>query len=487
MNDSLLQLIDTFTDRKILVIGDAMVDVYIEGGSGGVCTDAPVPLLEIEGREESLGGAANSAANIRGLGGEVRLLAVAGDDPGRRTLERALSRAEVSADDLVVVPGRSTMLKTRVHSKGQILLRYDQGSTEALPPDAERALIAHLRGAYEWADAVVVSDYGYGVLTPRVIEVLEELRGERWRPLVADCKDLSRYRQLGPTAIKPNYGEVVQLLHLTPSRGRDRVADLAEIGGRLLHLTGAAIAAVTLDADGALIFEPGKPAYRTFAHPTADSRATGAGDTYVAAMALGLAARAGTEDTADIAAAAANVVVRRDGTTVLTAQELRAALCGETKVMDSVEALKARIASMRDQGARIVFTNGCFDLLHSGHVSFLQAARSQGDVLVVAVNDDESVGGLKGEGRPINALDDRMQVLAALTFVDLLVPFAGNSPEDLIEAVTPDVYVKGGNYRRDTLPETDLVERLGGLVEILPYVQDYSTHQLLGRIRSSAA
>jgi D-beta-D-heptose 7-phosphate kinase/D-beta-D-heptose 1-phosphate adenosyltransferase len=237
---------------------------------------------------------------------------------------------------------------------------------------------------------------------------------------------------------------------------------------------------VTLDCEGALVFERGRPAYRTYTQP-ARSCVAGAGDTFVAGLALGLAAGASTAAAAELASGAA-VVVGKDGTAICSAQELREYVSAEDEYYGDLDRLKARVEFYREQGRKIVFTNGCFDILHRGHITYLNRAKALGDVLVVGVNSDESIRRLKGPSRPINSLEDRVQVLAALSCVDHLVAFGEDTPCNLIRALRPRVFVKGGDYTRERLPEAPLVEELGGVVQILPYLQDRSTTGIIERI-----
>jgi D-beta-D-heptose 7-phosphate kinase/D-beta-D-heptose 1-phosphate adenosyltransferase len=487
MNQNLAPLVGTFGDLRVLVLGDAMLDVYLNGSTSRLCREAPVPIVALDGGKQVPGGAANTAANVAGLGAQVRLLSVLGDDVEGRQLQEAMRQHAVSPDESLVVTGRGTLTKTRVVAGSQMLLRLDQGSTGQLSLEDCEAMAARLEEAYAWADAVIVSDYGYGVVSPLLLEKLAGLRQEQPKPLVVDAKDLTRYRALQPSAIKPNYEEVVRLLGLSPSEsGLARREAVAGWGERVLELTGAQVAAVTLDRDGALIFERGRPAYRTYATPVNDSRAAGAGDTFVSALALAFAAGADTPAAAEIASAAANVVVRRDGTSVCSAGELQEALSGGEKLAGDAHRLAQRLQDLRRRGKRIVFTNGCFDIIHRGHITYLNAAKALGDVLVVGVNSDESVAKLKGPERPINCLEDRLQILAALSCIDFLIPFYEDTPVALIEEIRPDVFVKGGDYTLETLPEASLVQSLGGRVEILPYVEDRSTTNIIGRIRAAS-
>ena len=481
-------LIDRFRSLRVLVVGEAMVDSYLRGSAQRLCREAPAPIVALREREHAPGGAANAASNLRRLGAEVSLLSVVGDDGDGRLLRESLIERGVAVDHLRSSPARRTLSKNRVVADGQLLLRFDEGTIDPLEPAEEDELVSRLEALYPGCDAIVVSDYGYGVLTPRVREALRDLQARLPRLLVVDAKDLRGYRHVGVSAVKPNYAEAIALLGEQPRDGlRVRLQQVAAKGRRLLRLTGARIVAVTLDAAGALVFETGAPPFRTYARPTGNSRAAGAGDTFVSALALGLAAGGTTPAAAELASAAAAIVVGKEGTAECSADELRAYLLAEGKYIDGIEPLAHAVALHRAQGRRIVFTNGCFDILHRGHITYLNRAKALGDVLVVAVNSDESVRRLKGSGRPINSLEDRVQVLGALSCIDHLVSFAEDTPEELIRVVRPDVFVKGGDYTHDTLPEAPLVEALGGSVQILPYVEDRSTTGMIERIREAGA
>ncbi|HWE39405.1 MAG TPA: D-glycero-beta-D-manno-heptose 1-phosphate adenylyltransferase [Isosphaeraceae bacterium] len=484
MKTALRPWIDAFAGLEVTVIGEAMLDTYLEGTSGRLCREAPVPIVALSGRRDAPGGAANTAANARALGAKVRLISVVGDDPEGAVLRRLLADRGVIVDELLADPGRTTLAKNRVVAGSQLLVRFDQGSTGPIGPEAEEHILRRLAEAVPRSDAVIISDYGYGILTPRVVAALASLQAEAPRVMVADSKDLAAYRAVGLSAVKPNFGEAAPLLGLDPDEvAGPRAERVALHGARLLEATGARIAAVTLDTEGALVFERGRPPYRTFARPAPHARAAGAGDTFLAAMALGLAAGADAPAAAELASAAAAVVVGRDGTAACNADDLRDRLDLDRAPRDDRARLADFLDDCRRLGRRIVFTNGCFDILHRGHVTYLNRARALGDVLVVGVNSDAGIRRLKGPGRPINTLEDRVQVLEALSCVDFVVPFDDDVPFELIRAVRPDVFVKGGDYTRERLPEAGLVERLGGVVEILPLVADRSTTNLIERIR----
>jgi D-beta-D-heptose 7-phosphate kinase / D-beta-D-heptose 1-phosphate adenosyltransferase len=484
MITDLSQLIDSFAGLRVLVIGDAMLDSYVDGDAERLCREAPVPVVNVRSRVDQPGGAANTAANLRALGAEVALLAVTGADADAAVLRAALEQRGVGADELVADPARATLAKCRLSAAAHLLLRYDQGDTAPVEAAVERRLIARLQDLFPRCDAVVISDYGYGVLTPAVIDTIETLNAAFPRVVVADSKRLRAYSRVGLTAVKPNYDEATHLLGPRRLDGpAGRVAAAQEQGARLLEALNTRIACLTMDRDGALTFERGAMPYRTYAVPQPHTRAAGAGDTFVSALAMALAAGGSAPAAAELAAAAAAVVVGREGTAVCGAAELREHVAAPGKHCASVERLIERAAGYRAAGRRIVFANGCFDILHRGHVTLLNQAKAMGDVLVVGVNGDASVRALKGEGRPVNALADRVQVLSALSSVDCVVTFDEPTPARLIEALQPELFVKGGDYTRERIPEADLVERLGGRVCFVPFVDDLSTSEVIARIR----
>ncbi len=481
----LLTWVDAWQSLTVLVIGDAILDSYLNGSAERLCRDAPAPVVAIHQRHDVPGGAANTAANVASLGGKASLLSVIGSDREGERLRFALEQRGVSTVDLLTHKSRETLAKQRVVADSQILVRLDQGSTEAVSSELEQQLIERLMERFPRSNAVIISDYGYGILTPRFIETLTTLQTRHPRTLVIDARQLMDYRAVGATAVKPNYDETIQLLGL--SKQLDKRADqIAPYGQTLLTLTGAAIAAITLDTEGALVFEA-ETMTRTYARPVPSNQTSGAGDTFMSALTLALTAGASTSTAAAIAAAATGVVVQQPGTTTCNVQALRQALMRDhipDKLIIDQSDLATLIQQYRTADSQIVFTNGCFDILHPGHVAYLTQARALGNVLIVGVNTDESVRRLKGESRPVNPLADRLAVLSALNCVDHVVPFSELTPHHLIRIICPHIYVKGGDYTRDTLPEADLIEELGGVVKILPYVDNRSTTRLIHQIRA---
>ncbi|HEX7022869.1 MAG TPA: D-glycero-beta-D-manno-heptose 1-phosphate adenylyltransferase [Trueperaceae bacterium] len=488
MNRELYDLIGAFAGLEVLVVGEAMLDSYLYGNSDRLCREAPVPVVTLSERADLPGGAANTAVNVRSLGASVRFLSVIGDDEQGRRLREALEDKGVDSRDLVATRSRRTLVKERVFAAGQMALRVDDGTTTAIDSGLEAALIARLNGLASQVDAIIVSDYGYGVMTPSLIAALGACQARSPRVLVVDAKHPEFYREAGPTAVKPNYREALRLLALDACPNvEQRTQQMLQRESDLLGRTGAQIAAVTLDVEGAVVLERGAPMYRTYARPRPDSHATGAGDTFTSALCLALAAGAPTPQAAELASAAAAVVVGKGATTTCSAQELCGHLSSADKVMTGGDELAACVEFLRQQGKRIVFTNGCFDILHRGHITYLNRAKALGDVLIVGVNSDGSVRRLKGEARPINPLEDRLGVLAGLSCVDHLIPFDEDTPVRVIRAVRPDVFVKGGDYRRSDLPEADLVEELGGQIRILPFLDAHSTTSIIERVRERFA
>jgi D-beta-D-heptose 7-phosphate kinase/D-beta-D-heptose 1-phosphate adenosyltransferase len=489
MSRNLLPLIEGFRDLRVAVIGDVMLDELVHGSTERLCREAPVPVVKLQEQVDAPGGAGNTAANLACLGARVALVGAIGEDElGVRLLDRLI---EAHVDVTGVLPCRGdqgTLCKTRLVAGSQLLLRMDRGDPYRDAVGGHPELLSQIERACEQADVVVISDYGYGVVSEDVIALLDELQTRRPVPLVIDSKDVTRFAHLEPAAVKPNFEEVTRLLGASASMLRGEPGDqLQALGERVLSLTGARIAAVTLDSEGALIFEAGRAAYRTYARPYPDSRATGAGDTFVAAMALAMAAGADAPSAAEVASAAAAIVVGKEGTCTCSADELIDAMTGDEKIIEDLPRFSIQLEEKRRQGRRVVFTNGCFDILHRGHIAYLNAAKAQGDLLVVGVNTDGSVQRLKGPERPINCLEDRLQVLGALSCIDFLVAFEDDTPAELIRAVRPDVFVKGGDYTIETLPEASLVESLGGRIELVPYVEDHSTTGMINRMRNGAA
>lgn len=455
-----------------------MLDRYWHGDTARISPEAPVPVVRIGNEDLRLGGAGNVALNLAALGAGVILIGVVGDDQDGEAVRALLDQAGVQAR-LAISPGHPTIAKLRVISRNQQLIRLDfERSFAQVPAFDQAGLDAHFEASLAGVGAVVCSDYGKGSLAG-LSGWLAAARGAG-KPVLVDPKggDWQRYR--GATVITPN------------------ISEFAAVGGAAEDDDDLARRAETLRAQlalEALLITRSERGMSLFSatgatHLPAQARevfdVTGAGDTAIATLAAALAVGRPLVEAAYLANLAAGVVVGKLGTATVTTAEIRRSArirhTDEIGILDE-EQLLLHVEEARAHGEKVVMTNGCFDLLHPGHVRYLEAARALGDWLVVAVNDDASVTRLKGAQRPLNPLDQRMEVLRGLAAVDWVVPFGEDSPERLICRLCPDVLVKGGDYRPDQIAGADCVRAAGGAVRVLDFAPGYSTTEMLARLR----
>jgi D-beta-D-heptose 7-phosphate kinase / D-beta-D-heptose 1-phosphate adenosyltransferase len=471
---------------RVLVVGDALLDGWVSGPAHRVGRDGPVPVVEQTAARTAPGGAAGTAAALAALGVSVELIAVLGDDHDGRVLRRALTAAGVRTDRCVLDPARPTAAKRRVLAGDPPELpvaRFDVTPPPAGPAVARAVADQVGEALADGVAALLVSDYGLGCAAAPVRALLARMRAEP-PLLVVDAHDLAPWSTLRPDAVTPNVDEAAALLD-EPAPRTDR-AGWAEARHRaLVDAAGGADVLVTLDTDGVvrLPAAAGSAPHRATATAPAPSRCgNGAGDVFAAAWTAARCTGAGHTVALSVAQAAADVVVLRAGAAPCGTAALTAHLAHADpgRVLDHHQLLTV-LGEHRAAGHRVVFTNGCFDVLHRGHVAYLRQARALGDVLVVALNSDASVGRLKGPTRPVNPLVDRAGVIGALTAVDLVTAFDADSPVELLQLVRPDVYAKGGDYTPEMLPETPVVEALGGQVCILDYLADHSTSAIVAR------
>jgi rfaE bifunctional protein kinase chain/domain/rfaE bifunctional protein nucleotidyltransferase chain/domain len=464
----------------VTVLGDFLLDGWWRGSSERMAREAPAPIVDVESRSYAPGGAANTAMNLAALGANVRAVGLIGDDDAGRTLRGLLAAAGVDLDGLLTSAAITTTTKTRILGAGQVLVRVDDTYAGDYPPDAVRQLTEAALAASAGADAEVICDYGSRALNSTVVRALAA-RARKPRLSVIDAHDPSRWSSLKPDLATPNAHEAARLIAADLPPGGNRPAWFTEHADELFRATGSEAVIVTLDRDGTVLLTRDRPAYRTWAVPVTEKQASGAGDTFVAALTAARSTGLPLTTSVDFAQAAADVVVRRFGTSVCSTDDLTHHLGHSAEVLDERE-LADRLAVERANGRRIVLTNGCFDVLHPGHTASLNQARALGDVLVVAVNGDESTRRLKGEGRPVNRAEDRAGLLSALASVDYVTIFETDTPIPLIERIRPDVYAKGGDYTPQMLEESDVVTGYGGEVRILDYVPAQSTTAVVERI-----
>ena len=485
MSKRLNDIIENFRNLKVLVIGDAILDTYVNGSPDRVSREAPVMVFNVDEQEHYCGGAANTAINVAALGAETYFLTILGKDSSSRELMEVFRKNKVNTDFIIRDKGRVTIAKKRIMASSHMLMRIDEGTTTDISASCENELLKKIAEVYDKVDAVIVSDYGFGIITNGIIEGIKEITARDRKTVVADGRDVSRFKTLKPDAVKPNYEETIKLLQIDKIHQK-RDEQIAEYAKKLHEITGASKVAVTLDADGVLFLEKGKEPFKIVAVPQDNKKAIGAGDTFTSALTLSLASKVKAEVAAQIAAAAAAVVVQKNGTTGCTNNELKTYFTAVPKFISQTEQLAEIVNDLKKQGKKIVFTNGCFDIIHKGHITLLNKAREAGDVLIVGVNNDNSIRKLKGPERPINNLEDRLTVLAGLQSVDYLIAFEEESPVQLIKQVHPHVFVKGGNYTETSIPEAPLLKKLGCVVKIVPYLEEHSTTQIINKIQAPA-
>jgi D-beta-D-heptose 7-phosphate kinase / D-beta-D-heptose 1-phosphate adenosyltransferase len=477
-------IIERFRQPAVLVIGDIILDTYLKGTSSRLSPEAPVPVICIESRTDVTGGAANIAVNLCSLGARVSCLSVVGNDEDGSKALRMLQQLGVDCSAVVRDESRKTMVKTRVMAQSQILSRFDYGSETPIGKQAENQLIRFLLQEYKRFDIVLLGDYYRGILTDRLIEMIADLQRQNPKFLAVDSKDLVAFRMIRPTLVKPNYTEACRILNI-PTQSTGRREQIFDKGRALYDRTEAEIIALTLDADGATIFEKGEYAYGSYAYPVPTPKVVGAGDTFISALSLALATGADIPVATELATAASSIAVRKDSTAACTQVELSTFFSRQEKLIGHPMELKKLCELYKAQGRKIVFTNGCFDILHSGHISLLNRSKELGEVLIVGVNSDDSIRRLKGNDRPINSLSDRIEVLCGLSSIDHVIPFGGDgldTPLELIRAAQPDIYAKGGEYSRDTLPETSVIDETGGKIVFIPLVPEHSTSLIINKI-----
>ena len=465
-----------FDRAQVLVVGDIMLDRYWHGPTSRISPEAPVPVVKVEQVEDRPGGAGNVALNIAALGAGVSLSGITGADESAAILSQRLGAAKVYCDFLSS-DTHPTITKLRVISRHQQLIRMD--FEEAFPSADADKLVARVQPIVPEVGALVLSDYAKGALSSP--QPLIQAARKAGIPVLVDPKgtDFSRYR--GATLLTPNLNELEAVV------GRcETETELVAKGRKLIEEFELDALLVTRGEHGMTLLQGDKNELHLPARAREVFDVTGAGDTVISVLAAALASGEALPNAVALANLAAGIVVGKLGTAAISAPELRRAVQreqGSERGVVSREQLQVAVADARAQGEEVVFTNGCFDIIHAGHVGYLEQARALGDRLIVAVNSDESVTRLKGPGRPINPADRRMAVLAGLEAVDWVVCFDEDTPEALLEAVKPSVLVKGGDYDKEGVVGWEIVEAYGGTVKPLAFFDDCSTTAIVEKIR----
>lgn len=475
-------VIARLAQARVVVVGDVLLDRFVEGKVSRVSPEAPVAVLNHHAERRLLGGAGNVAANLVAYGAKATLVGVVGDDDGAREIAALCAASPGLACRFVTDRERPTTVKTRYLSGWHQLLRVDTEDASPLRGEAAGALLALVATAIVDAGCLVLSDYAKGVLESGTIPALIDLARSRGIPVIVDPKKADAVAFAGATILTPNADEMARFAGMRI--GSDEAA--AEAGRRVLAAVPIDAVLITRGEHGITLCRRDEPAF----HVPAESRrvfdVTGAGDTVVATLSAALAAGLALPDAVRLANAAAGVAVTKPGTATVSPAELGQAVGAvATANVMAAEAARDQVAAWRRQGLRVGFTNGCFDLLHRGHLHSLEQAARRVDRLVVGVNTDASTVRLKGPGRPVQDLDTRAAVLAALKHVDLVVPFDEDTPAALIETIVPDVLFKGADYAEADVVGGDFVKARGGRVELLPLLAGHSTTLTVGRLRPS--
>lgn len=472
-----------FDSARILIVGDIMLDRFCYGSVSRISPEAPVPVVRADRITTMLGGAGNVLANIRALDCAGGLIAVVGDDKSGKDCAVKISELGVDPSLLVVAPGRTTTLKTRFISGSQHLLRCDEEDASAFSLSVEQDLIARFDAAIENYNVVALSDYAKGVLSDRVLRHVLSMCRARSVPVIVDPKraDLTAYA--GASVIKPNRSELAAFKRAPCT---DFVSSRAA-AERAMNATGAAIL-LTLSEDGMALFRPNEAVQHFHATATEVYDVSGAGDTALAIFCVALASNYSMEEAAMLANAGAGAVVRKLGTATLSRMELGEAVSAldlrPFSAIATPEMAAAQVNSWKNEGLRVGFTNGCFDIVHAGHISLLREARARCDRLVVGLNSDASVSRLKGADRPIQPQESRSEVLAALEAVDLVVVFEQDTPADLISLLRPTDLIKGADYTEDNVVGAKEVKAAGGRVHLIDLVPGCSTTRAVERVKA---
>ena len=465
---------------SILVVGDLMIDHYLWGSCERISPEAPVQVVDIQKETTVLGGAGNVVNNLVSLGADVHVASVIGDDDNGKELLDMLKAIEVDTSNIITEEGRKTSKKSRVIASNQQIIRYDKESKEDVAINSAVSLARAIEKDIARFDAIILSDYGKGVLTERFTQNVIEIANTNGKKVFVDPKgsDYSKYK--GAYTLTPNKKEA----SLATGIEIDDEAALKEALYKLKEECDLDLSLITLSEDGIAIFDEDVRRFPTVAKEVYD--VTGAGDTVIASLAFAISSGKNIDEACIFANLAAGVVVGKIGSATVTIDEIeeyesslhKSSSESHIKSFDEIARLVERY---KKEGKKIVFTNGCFDILHVGHVKYLQEAKSFGDVLIVGLNSDASVSRLKGPTRPVNPVEDRAYLLAALEAVDFVVPFEDDTPYELIKMIEPDVLVKGGDYKGKQVVGTEFAKEL----KLVDFVDGKSTTKTIEKIQGT--
>jgi D-beta-D-heptose 7-phosphate kinase/D-beta-D-heptose 1-phosphate adenosyltransferase len=475
--------LSSFDMCRILVVGDLMIDEYLWGEVERISPEAPVQVVSVTRDTTTLGGAGNVVNNLVALGAKVSVASVVGAGNNAVLLLKLFKELGVDTEGLIQDPNRSTSKKTRILAGHQHVLRTDRETKREISNDHVDKLVGFVKERMDDFDIVLLSDYGKGLFTEGLLRQLISEANQRKKGIIVDPKGLNFKKYAGATVITPNKKEAS---FAAGAEIADDVSLLAA-GQRLLQDIPVQKVLMSCGKEGMVLFEDGREPYRITAEARQVFDVSGAGDTVLAVLGLGLASGAAFREAATLANVAAGIVVGKVGTATVSRQELQNALEPSVRTLaakqKSLPDLIAIVERFRAEGKTIVMTNGCFDLLHVGHIKLLSASKKIGDVLIVAIDDDRSVTALKGEDRPIIGAQERVRIISALDCVDYVTLFSTQELEHVIEAVRPDVLTKGSNYTIKTVLGREIVEKSGGRVELIPITEAVSSTRIINQIK----
>lgn len=491
--DSLLAYLEDWKPFTALVVGDLMLDEHLYGDAERLSADAPVPILHVRRKEHRPGGAANVCLDLVALKGKVIAVGVVGDDEAGKLLRKELREQGVSDEGIEVDAARPTTIKQNLVGLAQArhpqkMFRIDFESREPIGGEVAKRVLERVRSLIDRVDVVCIEDYSKGVCTEEICQGVIRIARDAGKEVLVDPAKIASYSKYrGATSMTPNRTEAEFATGLR-THGDGSAEHNTLLAKRLVKEAELETAVITLDRHGALLLEKGKEA---LAIPTVARKVydvTGAGDMMLAALAAARANRIDWPDAVRFANAAAGLEVEIFGVQPIPLEQVHNAVLqlssGEGKLRTLAQLL-VEVAARRRAGQKVVFTNGCFDVLHAGHVALLDQASKHGDFLIVGINEDASVKRLKGEGRPVNNQDDRAKVLSSLGSVGSVVFFGDDTPIKLIEAIKPDVLVKGGDYTKDKVVGHEAVEKHGGRVVLIDLVEGRSTTNTIKKMQSS--
>ncbi|WP_293908172.1 PfkB family carbohydrate kinase [Sphingobacterium sp. UBA5670] len=475
-----------FNNPSVLVLGDCMLDIYLDGECSRLAPDVAVPVLDVKSVQYCLGGAGNAITNLCNMGAKVSVITMLGDDHSAQTIARDLRLQGIDTSNILFNANCQTLTKTRLRRENQCLLRYDIGQIYEYTPTLSRQYLADVKRVLKHIDIIFIADYDKGNITDELIQLLYQEQQKNPKIIAVDSKDYYKYNCLRPDLVKPNYEEACKILGHKPEK--DRITQALEWSESLCVISKANWVALTLDKDGVILFKKDSEPKHYPVPVLKEGNFSGAGDTFLTVLCLAYYNKLEEDIALTLSVKAAQIGIHKSGTASCSCEELARDLHDRNdKVIRDLSNLES-VCDMLRHEHKIVFTNGCFDIFHAGHAHYLHEAKAQGDILIVGINTDESIARLKGDSRPINSLSERIEVLRALSAVDYIVPFGDELSDDpipVLEKVKPHVFVKGEAYESEEMPEMGLLQILGTQLVFIPHIHKQSTTKIIQRVQEN--